>query len=282
MSSRDGLIAYRVESARVDARVEEPSLVDAARALYPDAQVAPDPDRVRVRLLRHPDGSWRVRVPGGEWTDESPADALVHFELSVTDLLAAGIEEMAILHGGAATSREGALLVTGPGGSGKSSLTAALGRLGMPLFGDDVLLLDRATARLRPFPRLLRLRGRVRKVLELPDSPPPLDELWPEIAFLHPRDLDTRWAGPAPIRAVLYPRRDDGVSDPSLSPLGGGEGMRRLTSQLLMTEGAGPEDFDLLARALEGAELLELRFGRSDRAATLLRERFGGAPDPGA
>lgn len=267
-------LAYRVEGARVEARVDIPELVEAARCFYPGHQAAPAGTRPDVHLFRDPDGTYRVRVARGAWIDQSAPDAGVHFELTVTNLLAERVDGAAVLHGGAAATPGGALVVSGPGGSGKSSLTAALAKLGMPIFGDDVLLLDRRSADLRAFPRLLRIREPARTLLELPDSPPPLSELWPESSFLRPEALGSRWADRSPVRGVVFPRRDPKEEDPRLERLSGAESMRRMISELLMVDGASPEDFDLLARALDGAELYELRFARTDRGARALARHF--------
>ena len=227
-----------------------------------------------IHLFRASDDECRVRVPGGVWIDERLADAMVHFELSVTDLLADRVEGVAVVHGGAVEVEGGALVVSGPGGSGKSSLTAAMAAQGRPVYGDDVLLLDRRSAELIPFPRLLRIREPARTLLDVPPSPPPLAELWPGSSFLSPEALGSRWAGPSPVAAVVFPRRSPDEDAPRLDPIPGGESMRRMVSELLMVEGASPADFDLLARTLDGAELHELRFGRTDRAARALVKRF--------
>lgn len=268
-------LAYRVEGARVEARVDVPQLVEAAHCFYPGHQASPAGTRPDVHLFRDPDGTYRVRVARGVWIDESAPDAGVHFELTVTNLLAERVDGAAVLHGGGAVTPGGALVVSGPGGSGKSSLTAALAKLGMPIFGDDVLLLDRRSAALRAFPRLLRIREPARTLLELPDSRPPLSELWPGSSFLRPEALGSRWADRSPVRGVVFPRRDLKEEVPRFERLSGAESMRRMISELLMVDGASPEDFDLLARALDGAELYELRFARTDRGARALARHFG-------
>lgn len=48
-----------------------------------------------------------------------------------------------VLHAGAAVLATGAVAILGESGAGKSTLTAALGRAGHPLLGDDVLVLRR-------------------------------------------------------------------------------------------------------------------------------------------
>jgi len=273
-SGDDGRLAYRVRGARVECRIDVPDLVPAARCLYPGHRVEPGEGPVDVHLFRASEGEYRTRVPGGVWIDESLPDAMVHFELSVTDVLAERVEGVAVVHGGAVEVGGGALVVSGPGDSGKSSLTAAMAGLGRPVFGDDVLLLDRRTAELLPFPRLLRIREPARTLLDVPPSPPPLAELWPGSSFVSPDALGSRWAGPSPVAVVVFPRRSAHEDEPRLEPVPGGESMRRMVSELLMVEGASPGDFDLLARTLDGAELHELRFGRTDRAARALLDRF--------
>ena len=111
-----------------------------------------------------------------------------------------------VLHAGAVETADGALLVTGLSGVGKSTLLASFDQHGFPLIGDDAMLMqmDRSGATARSLYRSLRL---------FPDSiEHVLGEGQESSAVAHYTEkrnvtaLDTRrrTAGYAPLRAMFF------------------------------------------------------------------------------
>ena len=94
-------------------------------------------------------------VAGGSEPDSGDGtlvDALRSLRYQATLHLMAARPDLVWLHA-AAVARDGrALLITGPGGSGKSSLATALVDMGFRYLGDDVIPLDPASGTAYPFP----------------------------------------------------------------------------------------------------------------------------------
>jgi hypothetical protein len=73
---------------------------------------------------------------------EIPADELVHPVLQRMLTLLVDVRGIDAMHGGAVVGSDGAWIVIGARGAGKSSLLAACHRIGMPVMTDDVVALD--------------------------------------------------------------------------------------------------------------------------------------------
>jgi hypothetical protein len=108
---------------------------------------------------------------------------------------------------------------TGPSGSGKSSLIAGLGRLGLPMFCDDTLILD-----LSDPDRVICLPGHKRLKL----SPSAIERTGAEREERVAQDLDKYYArspggdvsAPLPLAELLFLEHG---SPPSIEPLSGSE-----------------------------------------------------------
>ena len=99
---------------------------------------------------------------------------------------------LAVLHAAAVGDARGAIVLPGPNGTGKSTLTAALLAGGARYFSDDCVPID-GSGLIRPVPFALshkdRCAGRLRLAYQQPPGPAPL---------------------PAPPRLFLFPRFSDG------------------------------------------------------------------------
>lgn len=101
------------------------------------------------------------RMQAGETVDETIREDLwllqaVKYEV-VTGLIAAR-PDLLWFHAGAVANANGAILIAGPGGSGKSTLVTHLYQQGWRYLSDDVLPLDLTTGRILPFPQTPRVR----------------------------------------------------------------------------------------------------------------------------
>ncbi len=270
------------------AAVRSPTLEPRVRELYPDYQTEPPdrkPDPAQKVALEENDGGrppFRIRSGSRVWETESPGAALTRFELALGELLVVSARRGGLhpLHAGGVATEAGALLLVGPGGSGKSTLTAALALRGYPILGDDITLLEGATGRAVPFKRLIKLIPPSQELLGLPNRHGPGKELWSDSALFHPRELGSRWASPAPIRQVVFPRRSETGSG-VLCLLSPSEAMRRLLDQLLFRSTVPGTIFGTIADAVKDAGFHELPFSRALDAAHRLEPLLSARPDRG-
>ena len=99
---------------------------------------APRPDQ----LVLHGDGAhWRLSANGRVLqSGQGPEAALVALLSTLTELGCRPAERLLVIHGAGLVAPDGrALLLVAPGGSGKSTLTAALNAQGFGLLSDDVV-----------------------------------------------------------------------------------------------------------------------------------------------
>ena len=116
-------------------------------------------DEVRVEatgfLARVPLAGGRIEAVVG---DDAERHTLVHVHLFLALAAALRLRGWYHLHAACTVAPDGAtLLLVGHGGSGKSTLCAALVAAGHRYLGDDVLFLEGATGRLLAFPRPFHL-----------------------------------------------------------------------------------------------------------------------------
>ena len=106
------------------------------------------------------EGGARILCGGGEGLPAGAIDGVLR-RLLVSQVLpwAWSLQGKAVLHAGAVILPEGAVAFTAPSGRGKSTLTGAFGRDGIPVLADDALLLEESGAdELLAFPGYPRLR----------------------------------------------------------------------------------------------------------------------------
>jgi hypothetical protein len=138
------------------------------------------------------------------------------------------------IHAGVIGDGEGALLLPGAAGSGKSTLTAGASAAGFRYLSDEMAHLDEDTLEVRCFPMSLTLKE---------GSMAPLASHYPEAAALPlwlredlievrylpppPRALDFDQERSYPVKAVVFPRYAPDVRT-ALQPISQGEALRRL------------------------------------------------------
>jgi hypothetical protein len=185
----------------------------------------PEPsEAVLLELLRRPDGDgFSVRDSGGYERSWSHAETAVVDSLNRLTALVFGHlhtrRRVLAVHAAALVDREGALIVAGRSGGGKTTLALGLVQRGLGLLSDELAVLETETGVVLPYRRSLHIR-------------PGTVGLVPELDFLHERPrhqlgggiewaltqdelgqvLPAAPAAAAPLRAVLLL---DGAPDPA-------------------------------------------------------------------
>lgn len=242
---------------------------DVVRCLFPaDQAEAPEgpPDLV---LIRRSD-EYALHRPGtGTWTAEDLPGLLAKLEMVLAEALLRASHGTGV-HAAGVVSPTGAVLFSGVGGAGKSSLTAALATRGWPVLGDDIVLL--AHGRVHPFRRLVKVEEPARTLLGLPAGRAPLS-IWSDASFYAPEALGSRWAEPSPVAAVVFPHREEGRT-PALTPLQPAASLGRLLSGLVLVDRVEVAAFDEVIAAVGDARVFDLAYGETVAAAELLVAEF--------
>jgi hypothetical protein len=202
-------------------------------------------------------------------------DLLSHVEDALTDHLMRGLPEFTQLHGAGAVVEGRAVLVVGESGAGKSSLALAWSRMGLPLLGDDVILMDEA-GRLHSFPRIMKVFWE--RLLE--------HGIDPETTLGYSQDSYELWydprtgggwgPGPALPAVVARVRFDAGAGRVApgfeLEPLPTADMVQALLAGAFEPGRPPADSFATLVEALADATCLEVTFGSSVALATHLAD----------
>lgn len=191
------------------------------------------------------------------WVNASPLRTLMHWCMESRN--------RQLMHAAAVGTDNGAVLITGRGGVGKSTTALASLRAGLSYIGDDYLVVG-----LDPEPTAFSLYSTAKlnadNIEKLPDFRPfitnehALDEE-KAIMFLHPHFAD-RLRADMPIRAILVPRVQDRI-DTGFSPIDEMT-VRRAASGTTMSQlpHAGRYTHEYLDRLCRSVPSLRVDLGR--------------------
>jgi hypothetical protein len=194
------------------------------------------------------------------------------FTLCLTEMLRA--RGLYFLHAGAVEANGRCLLIVGTSGVGKSTMTTALARLGLPLLSDDTVFLDAIGDELliQPWPDELDLSTRSVAMLGLGDSSLtrlPGIEKWQ----LAPREAGLAVADrPSTPSVLIFPEFSRG--EPEVREIGIDEAILELVPMVLLTaEATVRSNLDALARLTGSVRSFRFSLGSDlDRAARALAE----------
>ncbi len=249
--------------------VDAPQVVATGlAAMFPElAGPAAAGSTADVRVLRRQPGF--VVTASGEEICGTLADALSAAELAVTRRLLESESDHCHLHAAGAVAPNGeAMLVVGPSGSGKSSLAYAWYRMGIPVFGDDVIALDDRGA-VHPFPRPLKVdAARLREGGESPEATLAWDPQAPDV-WVDP-GARAGWArGGASVCLLAGVRFREGAGT-RVEGVSGGERLRMLLDSVHQTGLPRAECVHRLIALAERCSAWRLEFGDAGDAARRL------------
>lgn len=171
------------------------------------------------------------------------------------------------VHAAGVATSEGALLLAGSSGAGKTTLTIELLKGGWSYLSDDVVPVARPDGLAHPFPRPLGIKdpGRwegLARLWEASDLPVPRDD------FLIPPTPFHRQAGPVQARWIVFLARDE-APEVRLRAISAAEAVARCALQLREVE---PSSLHELKGFIEGLSSYELAYSNAPDAAAVLRQ----------
>ena len=275
--------AYALLGTHFRLQVGLPDLLDLLTPLLAPLRLAvPPTEPVTLHLAVTPDG-FELRL----------ADRVIEscdLRRQVVPMIKTGLIQLALersrdfcaLHAAAVSLNGRALLLPGASGQGKSTLAAALAAAGLPLFGDDTVVLSRdgLLARPAPFAICLKsgswplLRGRFPDLDRLPVHHRLDGKL---VRYVTPPDAE-RWLGDdcrQTVAWIVFPcLAPDGATE--LVPLARPEALRRLLAECFPLDGG--LDTAKVARLVDwmrGIDCYELRIDALDDAIACLQQLGG-------
>lgn len=239
---------------------------------------APAADAIMLQLSATP-GGFEMRL--AERVIET-----CHLRRQLVPMVKTGLIQLALersrdfcaIHAAAVGLGDRTLLLPGASGQGKSTLAAALVGAGMPLLGDDTIVLARDGLLARPAPFAICLKSGSWPILR--GMFPDIDRLpihhrldGKLVRYLTPPDhalwLDADWR--APVAWIVFPCRAPGEAA-ELAPLPRPEALRRLLTECFPLDGG--LDAAKVARLVDwmrGIACYELRYDSLDDAVACLR-----------
>ena len=256
-----GTLAWDHVGLRVGVWIEDKDLRTALTALIP-FRTAKMPPAGHLLALRGSSASWRLdwnerRVESGH----GYAAALVTTLQEITERACRAGDRLLVVHGaGLATADGRGLLLIAPGGSGKTTLAAALNAKGLPLLHDDVVPVD-LDGQLWGLGLPLTLKS---------GSWPVLEQLRPELAdatvtqrmgqpvrFLSPRGSVP--TAPIPLGAFIFPCYQPHAL-PHLESLPPESTLQRLIEAEAVIRNLNQDKLERLARWVESAPAWTLTY----------------------
>jgi hypothetical protein len=140
---------------------------------------------------------YRLSIDGDLWATYPSIEETIralHYEIPLQ--LIQGRSDLLWLHAGAVANEEGAVIVSGASGRGKSTLVTRLCEQGWSFLSDDILPLDMQTDMVKPFPKTPMVRYSTE-----PDLPAESLSSLKKRRF-SPSKICER---PVPIQAIVFP-----------------------------------------------------------------------------
>jgi len=193
---------------------------------------------------------------------QSAEDACSELEWTITNAALDQLGQYLQLHAGGIVINNGALLLVGDHGLGKTSLVTALVLAGGRPLSDDIILIDPGSQQLRPFPRAFKMCAFHTLALpELSEHFEPVDFSRIDSIRVNPEStFGGCFAREANCELIVFlqdPRRDA----PQLLPIGQADAFERLLQATLNFKRHGQAGVETLSRMVERAACFVLHAG---------------------
>jgi hypothetical protein len=204
-------------------------------------------------------------------------DALVGYAVwDINNFLPKRTRDFLLLHAGAVSSREGALLLPGAPDTGKSSLVAALLQAGFAYLSDELGAIDPVTSRTYPFERHITLdQASLALFPGLEDRLE--DRRWVSgrltDRYVRPGDLGAHVGNPTNVRWLVF-LSDDREGPVRLSPVPRAAAIELMAAQSLNLFRYQERGVILLSRLAQEAQAFRLSGGTVLERAALLAGEF--------
>jgi HprK-related kinase A len=201
--------------------------------------------------------------------------ALLAAEMGMNLQMALGWRRHLLLHASAVEKGGKVLVMTGLSGSGKSTLSALLGHHGWRFMGDEFALLDLASGKVAPFPRLISLKNEAIGTMQaaVPEGRfGPLMDGTPkgDIRYLvPPADAIASMAQSAPPALLLFPRFGYSGAVREVAP---GETFMRMTQASTNYVALGEAGFVAMTRFIKSVPARAIDYQSGDEAIALVEK----------
>ena len=261
--------SYRALGFSFDVRVAAPLAVE----LVPDVRKAfeglavqlPADHRYLVSAVPSDPTVVRLQCDGKPIGGEvRPEDLFVVLTTDINQRAIASRPNRLTVHAGAVSVRGRAILLPGPSGAGKTTLTAALLSVGCDYLTDEAVSIDLETLEVEPYAKPLSLDADACEALGLE-----VDE-WAARRVVPPSYL-RRLATPAPAKAavIVFPRFEPGARA-RMKPLGRAEALVELANNSFNFVDHGGEWLGGLARLVGSCRCWRFTTGDAREAARMM------------
>lgn len=190
-------------------------------------------------------------------------------------------DDFLLVHAGAVARNGAAVLLPGPPGCGKTTLTAALLRSGFAYLSDESPALEAVTGLLHPYPKALSVEIGAREALADLEprgaERPPSGWAWDQW-IVDPRAVSGSGgiAGPVPVRMVVFPEYVGGA-ETWLEPLPRAQAVLLLAANSFNFGDRPAAHLRAVAALVGGATCHRLTSGEAAAAATVVAAAFDAA-----
>ena len=168
-------------------------------------------------------------------------NALWNLEAALCETIIRSQRRWIAIHAATIQLEDSVAMLAGSSQAGKTTLSLALARRGLPVAGDDVALVDPETLRVFPIPRCFHVDDRGAALLE--NGGPPLPAAWRHFRFIVPNDFCGPAESPGHPRWLIF-MRGPRAEHPTIAPISQAE----MSARLLSETGQGPlSDSDTIA-----------------------------------
>jgi hypothetical protein len=226
---------FRLHDLVFQIRSDSAAIRQAVLALYQHLPAKPEDGAAETVFDLFHDGSGFLLGQDGLLLarKESQDEVVLDLSVAVADLWHQRRDWLLVAHAAAVAKNGACVLMPALGGSGKSTLTAALLKKGFSLLADDIVPVLPGAGAAVPLPLCLHVKQGSVEVLRpfYPDIEALYSYPWgsTRLRFLPPPEFHQEPPGSVwPVRCIVFPKYDQEAGAAQLSPVPAAEAFRRL------------------------------------------------------